>query len=120
MGRKPHQLIQIQVETEPAEETVPTVEVTVPTIEPAETVPTEEKAQEPAHETICTDVDELRICIPQGLADNLVVSTVPEFTAEMGAPWDVAPRTPPDRSSRVSDHECVLEAANHHLSHRGI
>jgi hypothetical protein len=82
---------QVALPTETGGEAVPTVEVTVPTIEPAEVVPTEETAQQPTHETICTEVDNLRICIPQGLADNLVVSTVPEFTAEMGAPWDVAP-----------------------------
>jgi hypothetical protein len=72
----------------------------IPTDLPAEPTPTVEIVQPTkteivqggaSHEPICAKAGDLQICFPIFLANNLVVSTVPEVTADNGAPWEVAP-----------------------------
>lgn len=49
---------------------------------------TPEPTQNPG---VCTHVDHFDICVPQELASALVVSTIPEYNDQMGAPWEIAP-----------------------------
>lgn len=85
------QPIEISTET-PPEIIEPTEEIVMATNAPEVATPAPEITQGGAsHEPICTNVEDLTICMPYGLADTLVVSTIPEVTADTGAPWEVGP-----------------------------
>ncbi len=78
---------------EPAQAEESTQEIIVePNLPVGETEPTSEVIQGGAsHDPVCVQLQDLKICVPYGFADNLVASTIPAYTDQMGAPWEIAP-----------------------------